>query len=153
MAKATTTKTATCRRAGCHATLRAPRSVAAGIGPTCARREREDAAAHQARHDAALATAVASVDTTPFKDPKRALDKAEQLLIDGGLVPTRFPGVYLATGSDGVSTYLTDRTERSCTCPAGARIGRCNHLLAADIDAILTELLAEPTTPALGLAA
>ncbi|MCP9947351.1 hypothetical protein LUX33_01930 [Actinomadura madurae] len=39
--------------------------------------------------------------------------------------------MYLANGSDGVSTYLTDTIEQSCTCKAGQRLGRCNHLVAA----------------------
>lgn len=126
MAKRITVKTATCR--GCYATLRAPKSVAAGIGPTCARKERQEAAEREA-----LATATTAVDLSAFKDASRVLDKAEQLIEDGAIVRTRFEGQYLANGSDGVSTYLVDITERSCTCKAGQRLGRCNHLVAADI--------------------
>lgn len=131
MAKATTTKTATCRRRGCHATLTSPRSVARGIGPVCERKERAEKAAARARYEAAVTAAVDAVDTTAFADPQTVKDKAAQLILDGAIVPTRFPGVYIANSSDGVSTYLTDTVEDTCSCPAGTRIGRCNHKVAA----------------------
>ncbi|WP_018655929.1 DUF6011 domain-containing protein [Actinomadura flavalba] len=118
------TKTATCRR--CRATLRSARTVAAGIGDRCARNERREAAAR-------LTTATAAVDLSAFKDARTVLGKAEQLIEDAAILPTRHHGQYLATGSDGLATYLVDTVERSCTCKAGARLGRCNHLVAADI--------------------
>ncbi|TDD31652.1 hypothetical protein E1287_25670 [Actinomadura sp. KC06] len=128
MTKATTSKTANCRR--CHALLTNPRHVAERITPHCRRKEREEAAQRAARHEAAVTAAVDAVDTTAFKDPQAAKDKAVQLILDEAIVPTRFPGVYLANSSDGVSTYLTDTVENSCTCPAGTRLGRCNHKVA-----------------------
>ncbi|HEY9408894.1 MAG TPA: DUF6011 domain-containing protein [Jiangellaceae bacterium] len=141
-------KTATCRRTGCHATLRHPRSVARGIGPTCERKERAELAAAQARHEAAVTAAVEAVDTTAFMDAQAVKDKAVQLILDGAIVPTRVSGQYLVNGSDGVSTYLTDTVENSCTCKAGARLGRCNHLVAA----AALDLLNTPA-PTLALAA
>jgi hypothetical protein len=126
-AKATGAKTATCRR--CYATLR--KSAARGIGPVCERKERAEKAAAQARHEAAVTAAVDAVDTSAFKDPQTVKDKAVQLILDGAIVSTRVPGVYLASGSDGVSTYMVDTVEGSCTCKAGQRLGRCNHLVAA----------------------
>ncbi|MCP2336119.1 DUF6011 domain-containing protein [Actinomadura rupiterrae] len=126
MAKRHTTKTATCR--GCYATLRASKSVARGFGDVCWRRKvRQDA------ERLALVTATAAVDVSEFKDAAPVLAKAEQLIEDGAIVRTRHAGQYLASGSDGVSTYLVDTIERSCTCKAGARLGRCNHLVAASI--------------------
>lgn len=143
MTKTATPKTATCRRAGCHATLRSARSVAAGIGPVCARKEREEAAARQARHEAEIAAAVASVEMlTEFKDQAAAASKAEQILLDGALVPTQFPGAYLAKASAGDDTYLVDTGAvsgvKTCTCRAGARLGRCTHLVAAFAADLLT---------------
>lgn len=126
MAKRINTQTAHCRR--CRSLLTSARSVAQGIGPTCQRNERREALEQQA-----MATATACVDLAAFKDATRVLDKAEQLIEDGAILPTRHAGQYLASGSDGVSTYLVDTVERSCTCKAGQRLGRCNHLVAAEI--------------------
>ncbi|MUN41451.1 hypothetical protein [Actinomadura litoris] len=130
MAKRTTTKTAHCRR--CRALLTNPRSVAEGITRPCLRKERAEAAALAEARASVVEVAVNAIDTTAFKNPQAVKDKAVQLILDGAIVPTRFDGVYLATGSDGVSTYLTDTVERSCTCKAGQRLGRCNHLIAGD---------------------
>ncbi|MFC5748897.1 DUF6011 domain-containing protein [Actinomadura rugatobispora] len=126
MAKRTKVPTANCQR--CRGLLTNARSVARGYGARCwALKRREDAERQ------ALTTATRAADVSAFKDGARVLDKAEQLIDDGAIVRTRFEGQYLANGSDGVSTYLVDTTERSCTCKAGQRLGRCNHLVAADI--------------------
>lgn len=146
MTKTAKPQTATCKR--CKATLRSARSVARGRGAHCARMARQEAAAAQARYEAAVTAAVEAVDTTAFADPQKVINKAIQLILDGAIVPTRFPGVYLANGSDGVSTYLVDAIETSCTCKAGARLGRCNHLIAA----AALDLLTAPA-PVLALAA
>lgn len=138
MAKQTTTKTANCRR--CRALLTNPRHVADRITPHCLRKEREEAAARAETRAAAVEAAVNAVDTTAFADAQKVKDKAVQLILDGAIVPTRFAGVYLANSSDGLSTYLTDTVEDTCTCPAGARIGRCNHKVAA----AALEILANP---------
>ncbi|MDL4815463.1 hypothetical protein [Actinomadura opuntiae] len=126
MAKRTTTTTAHCRR--CRALLTNPARVAAGIGTRCERIERREDAERQA-----LATATAAADVSAFKDGARVLDKAEQLILDGAIIPLRHEGAYLANGSDGVSTYYVDTVEQSCTCKAGQRLSRCNHLIAANI--------------------
>lgn len=144
MTKATTTTTANCRR--CRALLTNPRHVADRITPHCLRKEREESAAAQARYEAAVTAAVEQVDTTAFKDPQAVKDKAVQLILDAAIVPTRVPGQYLANGSDGVSTYLTDTVETSCTCKGFGHHKRCNHLVAAAALDLLT-------VPALGLAA
>lgn len=138
MAKRTkTAKTANCRR--CHALLTNRRSVERGITDHCLREEAREAAERAARREAVIAAAVAEVDTSAFKDPQAARDKAEQLILDEAIVATRFPGVYLTTGSDGVSTYLTDSVDNTCTCKGYGHHGRCHHLVAASA----LELLAD----------
>ncbi len=59
------------------------------------------------------------------------VDKARQLIADGGIVAIR-PGVFQAVSSKGDATYLTH--PQTCNCPAGLR-GRslCYHSLAARI--------------------
>lgn len=129
MAKTATPKTATCR--GCYATLTADRSVRRGWGDVCWRKE-QARRAEDARI-AAIETAAALVDFSAFKTADTVRDKAIQLLIDRSLTPTRVPGLYIATSSDGESTYVVDMIEHTCTCKAGLRLGRCNHLAAGRI--------------------
>lgn len=124
--KANGATTGNCRR--CHALLTNPLRVARGYGDRCWTLKRREDAEREA-----LATATTAVDLSAFKDATSVLGKAEQLIDDGAIVRTRHEGQYLANGSDGVSTYLVDTVERSCTCKAGQRLGRCNHLVAAHI--------------------
>lgn len=110
MAKATTTaKTANCRR--CRSLLTDPRRVALGIGRTCERKERQEAAAKAAG----------------FKPA--AIDKARQLIADKGIVPFR-GRVFQVIASNGIDRYLT--APQTCNCPAGLR-GKhaCYHRVAA----------------------
>jgi len=109
MAKATTTH---CRR--CHGLLTNPRSVAAKIGPTCARRERQENAARAAG----------------FKPT--AIDKARQLIADHAILPIRGRRVFQVVSSNGVDRYLT--ATNTCNCPAGLR-GKhaCYHMAAATL--------------------
>ncbi len=110
----TTTK---CSR--CHRILRSEASIKRGIGRHCQRLNRREQAAE--------------VLTRTFKGAESARTKALALLADKAIVPTRHEGQYLAVGSDGISTYLVDTVERSCTCKGHARVGRCYHLVAADV--------------------
>ena len=112
MTKTATPKTATCRR--CYATLTATKSVAAGIGPRCAREDRREAA----------------VRAAGFKPA--TVEKARQLIADKGIVPIRGRRVFHAVSSDGTRTYLT--APQACTCAAGLK-GRhvCFHRVAATI--------------------
>lgn len=71
------------------------------------------------------------VDLAGFKPVQ--VDKARELLEQGGIVPTSRPRLFLAVSSDGVVHYLVDQAERSCTCKAGGRGLLCYHVLAADI--------------------
>lgn len=109
MAKATTTN---CRK--CHGLLTNPRSVAAGIGPVCARKERQEAAAR----------------TAGFKPA--AIEKARQLIADRAIVPVRGRHIFRAVSSDGTRTYLT--AKEACTCAAGLK-GKhvCFHRVAVTL--------------------
>lgn len=125
-----TPQTANCRR--CRALITNPRYVAEGVTPYCKRKEAEEAAQREADRERGIVFAVASVElVATFKDPRKAFDKAVQLLLDEALIPTRHAGQYLAKSSSGEDTYLVDTFERSCTCPAFAHHQRCSHLVAA----------------------
>jgi hypothetical protein len=63
------------------------------------------------------------------------VDKARELIADGGLIPTRRPGIFQAVSSNGTDTYLVS-AKGVCNCPAGLRSGkadRCYHTAAARI--------------------
>jgi hypothetical protein len=114
MTKTATPKTATCRRPGCHATLTSARSVARGIGPVCERKERQENAAR-----------AAGIKPT-------TLQKARELIADGGILPIRGRRVFRAVSTDGTATYLT--APQACSCAAGVK-GRhvCFHRAAATL--------------------
>lgn len=109
MTKTQTTGT-TCRR--CHAQLRSAKSVAAGIGPVCARRARQERA------------------VTGIKP--NTIAKAQELIEQGGIIPVRGRRVFRAVSSDGQRTYLT--APQACTCAAGLKSKHmCLHRTAATI--------------------
>lgn len=100
----------------CHRPLRSAASIARQLGTTCARRK-----------------AAANRLATEFKDPQAAANKALQIITDRAIVRTRIPGQYLTVASKGDDTYLTDVVDGTCTCKAGTRLGRCSHLVAANV--------------------
>lgn len=104
------TEQARCRH--CGRTLRSPRSIAVGYGPTCARKIRR-------------ATTVA--DAKPD-----AIAKAAELIEQGAIVPLRGRRIFTVISSDGARTYKT--AAQGCTCPAGIK-GKftCYHRVAAQI--------------------
>jgi hypothetical protein len=105
--------TAKCLR--CHRTLRSASSVSAGYGPVCRARIRV-AALNEAIKGFSLAQ----------------VDKARELIADGGILPTNRLGIYRSVSSRGDGTYLTHRN--GCNCPAGLRgRGACYHMGAARI--------------------
>lgn len=62
------------------------------------------------------------------------IDRAKELIADGGLVPTNRAGVFRAVSSDGERTYLT--TKDTCNCPSGLKrllACTCKHSLGARI--------------------
>jgi hypothetical protein len=104
-----------CLRPGCGRVLRSAKSVALGYGPKCAAKIRA-AALEAARAD--------------FTAEQQA--KADELIRDGGLVPTARPGVFRAVSSKGDAAYLVHPA--ACNCAAGLRARRpCYHSLAARI--------------------
>jgi|HubBroStandDraft_6_1064221.scaffolds.fasta_scaffold66720_3 hypothetical protein len=60
------------------------------------------------------------------------VEKARELISDGGIIPTKRPGVFRAVSSKGTDQYLVHSA--TCNCPAGLR-GRsaCYHVLSARI--------------------
>jgi hypothetical protein len=99
-----------------HRCLRCGRRMksAQPYGRTCARKIRE----------AALAEARAD-----FSADQQA--KADELIRDGGIVPTNREGVFRSVSSKGDAEYMTHSAV--CTCRAGLQGRRCYHLLAARI--------------------
>lgn len=98
----------------CGRKLTAAKSVADKYGRGCLAKIRE-AAISEARAD--------------FSADQQA--RADELIRDGGLVPTNREGVFRAVSSDGTANYLVHASV--CTCKAGLRGRRCYHLLAARI--------------------
>ena len=88
-----TDKSVKCRK--CHRALRAPASIAAGIGPRCA--------AIEAAFDG-------------LSDKQR--DKARQLIVDGGVVRTSRKGIARVPSDETGEHYLTSVTGH-CTCKWG----------------------------------
>jgi len=63
------------------------------------------------------------------------VDKARELIADGGLIPTGRPGVFRAVSSKGTDTYLTS-AKGNCNCPHGLRVTTakfCYHVAGARI--------------------
>jgi hypothetical protein len=62
-------------------------------------------------------------DFKPFQ-----VDKAREVIEQGGILPTSRPGIWTAVSSDGTTTYLVH--EAGCTCPAGQKGRACYHRAA-----------------------
>ena len=105
-----------CLRPGCGRVLRAKASVKAGYGPVCRARIRAAQLAEILRGFTAA-----------------QVEKARELIADGGLVPTRHLGVFSAVSSNGTDVYLAHSA--TCTCPWGLRgkAKACAHSLAVRI--------------------
>lgn len=100
----------------CGRPLRAASSVSTGYGRWC-----------RARIRAAQLAEILKGFTVA------QVEKARELITDGGLVPTSRRGVFRAVSSDGQRTYLAHSA--TCNCPWGLR-GRakaCAHSLAVRI--------------------
>lgn len=69
-------------------------------------------------------------DLDAFKPAQ--VDKARELVEQGGILRTSRPGLYTAVSSDGTVTYLVHAS--GCTCPAGQRgKHQCYHRASAAI--------------------
>lgn len=110
--KTTTQQTAKCKR--CGRTLTDPKSVAAKLGPVCAKKRAAEqrAAAVIASHKPAT------------------VDKAIEVIGDAGVLPVD-AGLFLVTASDGLRQYET--TASSCTCTAGVYGRTCYHRVAVEL--------------------
>jgi uncharacterized Zn finger protein len=104
-------ETVRCARAGCGRRLTSPKSIAAGVGPVCARK---------------LATQVEDIRER-FGRVKFIV--AATLIAEGGVRPIRGTREFRVTGRNGV--YRTSAT--GCTCPAGKNNRDCYHLVAAKL--------------------
>jgi hypothetical protein len=112
----TEARPAKCLRCG-HA-IRSAKSVAAKYGPVCRAKIRL----------AAITEAVKGF-------AQAQVDKARELIADGGLIPTSRPGVFRAVSSKGDDTYLTS-AKGNCNCPHGLRVTTarfCYHVAGARI--------------------
>lgn len=102
----------------CGHKLRSAPSIAAKYGPVCRAKIRLAAITEAVKGFAAA-----------------QVDKARELIADGGLIPTSRPGVFRAVSSKGDgTTYLT--AANTCGCPSGLRrltACTCYHSLAARI--------------------
>lgn len=105
---------ARCLRPGCGRKLTSEVSKRTGFGPVCLRKIR------------AAALTEARADFTPSQQAA-----ADELIRDGGIVPTNREGVFRSVSSKGDETYLTH--SQACNCRAGLQGRRCYHLLAAQV--------------------
>lgn len=105
-----TTKTSHCAR--CGRALRDPKSIAAGVGPRCAKRIAEAAIVVMATNTAT------------------SVGKAIELIGDAGIVRVG-AGEFITVSSRGDVRYET--TPASCTCTAGVYGRVCYHQVAAKL--------------------
>jgi len=61
------------------------------------------------------------------------VDKARELIADGGIVATTRPGVFRAVSSKGDGSYLTHPATCSCAAARRGRATPCYHSLAAKL--------------------
>lgn len=98
----------------CGRTLTSTKSINDGMGRTCK----------------AKVVAAAQATTKDFKPAQ--IDRAQELIAQGGIVPIRGRRIFRTVSNDGTRTYLT--APQACTCAAGIK-GRhaCFHRIAAVI--------------------
>lgn len=83
--------------------------------------------ASQVRGAVALAAAIAD----RFGYSRDQIERAGQLLADGGVVPTPHSRVFRTVSSDGERRYFT--TQEICTCPRGRHGQPCYHRAAVEV--------------------
>jgi hypothetical protein len=98
----------------CGRRLTAQSSLSAGYGRTCRAR---------------ISQAAQTTDLSTFHAWQ--VDKAREAIEMQAVVPSSRRGLYAAVSGDGVTVYLTDAREGSCTCKAAASGRQCYHLAAA----------------------
>ena len=92
-----------------------------------------EAAAHAAPHGrvCAMRVRLAAMTEAVKGFAATAIEKAQQLIADGGIIATKRAGVFQAVSSSGTDTYLVHSAV--CNCPAGLRGRQCYHLAAARV--------------------
>lgn len=100
-----------CARAGCGRRLTNPKSVAAGVGPACAKKLAAQAEAVAAR----------------FK--RTQVHRALMLIGEGKVRPVLGTRSFTVAGATG--TYTASAV--GCTCPAAKNHRDCYHLVAAKL--------------------
>lgn len=108
------THTAKCKR--CHRVLRSADSIARGMGRTCARKARQEAAAK---------LVLANYSAVQ-------VEKVRELLADGGVARVDHH-LFLAVASNGIDRYEINTTTAACSCKAGQNGRNCYHLAAAQL--------------------
>jgi excisionase family DNA binding protein len=105
-------------------------AAALGVSLRTAQRWAKNGKLNAAKNEAGRWVITLDADLSNYKP--QAIEKARELIEDGGIRPTSRPGFYKAVSSDGIVTYLVHRA--GCTCPAGQR-GKyaCYHRIAAEI--------------------
>lgn len=98
----------------CGRPIRSAESVAAGRGSGCR---------------AKLRRAAKTADLSEWTP--RQIEQAEELIGDGGVVPTARPAVFRTVSTDGSAAYLT--SAHWCGCPAGLKAKPCYHRCAVTI--------------------
>lgn len=81
-----------------------------------------------------------TADLDGFKPAQ--IERARELLDQGGLIAARRPGLFTAVSSDGSGTYLTHTAV--CSCPAGRRGRACYHVAAVRLVLALVGATARP---------
>lgn len=114
MQTAITAQPARCRRCGRMLTAAATLADPSGMGRTCRRRVRE-----QARAEIVAA----------YKPHQ--IERALQLIADGGLVATGVPGEFRAVSGIGDETYAV--AAFGCGCKAGQYGRACYHRAAREL--------------------
>jgi hypothetical protein len=109
----TTTSQDTVRCTGCNRPLRSAKSRAEKIGRTCKTKARK----------------LAAVLAAGFKPA--AIEKAKELIEQGGIIPLRGRRVFQVVASNGIDTYKT--AKQACSCPAGIKSRTCYHVVAAHL--------------------
>ena len=91
------------------------------------------AAAHASPHGriCAMRVRLAAMTEAVKGFAQAQVEKARELISDGGIVATKRPGVFRAVSSNGTDQYLVHSAV--CSCPAGLRSVRCYHRAAASI--------------------
>lgn len=105
-------------------------AAALGVSLRTAQRYAKNGKLTATKNEAGRWVITLDADLSDYKP--QAIEKARDLIEQGGILPTKRSGIFTAVSSDGTVTYLVHRA--GCTCPAGQR-GKhtCYHRIAVEI--------------------